>query len=264
MKILITGVALFGALSVSADLTSVSVKDFTGSYEKPVGRATASELVIPSPQKSKIEITLEGVEEGYLLKYGEEEFLFKNPPSMIEDIYTGNWKDINFVTKNNSVNASIKNFSSIIEYSETNLRDFTASCRENRTFENYGYQLMDACLSNASYTLGFFETESTRKILNIFEGLPGVRASKIGVKEGKISVNSNSFKINAKVDIGMSAKVKIEGKSKFEEDKKRVSIRIDKAKASFLNIKKQIFNELRKSQSDTLKVEEPYIYLLVK
>jgi hypothetical protein len=264
MKKLIGVATLLCALATNADLTTVKITDFTGSYKKPDGRATATQLVIPTSEKSKIEITVEGIENGYLLKYGENEFEFKNPPKMINNIHSGNWKGVNFVTQGNTLNAKIDSLYSIVEDSDTNLSGFSAKCNEAREFESYGHQLLDACLTNSTFTINYLKTESSRKVLNILEDIPGARASTTIVKNGSININSNSFKINAKIDIGMSAKVKIEGTSEFQVDKNRVAIRIDKAKASFMNIRNKIFTELKKSENETLKVQKPYIYLLLK
>jgi hypothetical protein len=263
MKKIIIALAFQGLVSTYADFTTVKVKNFTGSYTQPDGRATASELIIPSSNKGQIEITVQGDENGYHLTYGENEYYFENPPAIINDIYKGTWKDVNYVTQGSKLNASIESFSSAVQYSDTILRSFKASCNENRSFENYGHQLIDGCLTNANLGIGYFKTTSTRKILNIFEDLPGVRASTTVVQDGSINISNGKFKMTAKVDIGMSAKVKIEGTTKFDVSKNRVAIRIDKAKASFINIKNKIFEELKKSESDTLKVQKPYIYILM-
>lgn len=263
MKKIILGMVFLGAISTYADFTTVKIKNFTGSYKQPDGRATASELIIPSSNKGKIEITVQGDDNGYHLTYGENEFYFENPPAIINDIYTGAWKNVNYVTQGSKLNASIESFSSAVQYSDTNLRSFSATCSEKRIFENYGHQVIDACLTNANLTMAYFKTTSTRKILNIFADLPGIKASTTVVQNASIKILNNKFKMQAKVDLGMSAKVKIEGISEFQDQHNRVAIRIDKAKASFLNIKNKIFEELKKSQSDTFKVEKPYIYILM-
>ena len=263
MKKVIIAMAFLGTVGAYADFTSVRVKNFTGSYDQPEGRATATELIIPSENKELIEITVQGDESGYHLTFGDSEYHFENPSSMINDIYTGKWKEVNFVTQGRKLNASIESFSSTVQYSDTVLNSFAAACNEKRSFENYGHQIMDACLSNANFSIGYFKTNSTRKILNIFEDLPGVRASTTIIQNGKINISNGKFKMEAKIDVGMSAKVKIEGTTEFQDTKNRVAIRIDKAKASFINIKNKIFEELEKSQSDTLKVERPYIYILM-
>ncbi|WP_127717919.1 hypothetical protein [Halobacteriovorax sp. HLS] len=264
MKKTLLGLMLLSAPLALADFTTVRITDFTGSYDKPDGRATASELIIPTQNKSKIEVTLQGDEKGYLLSFNNREYYFENPPAIINDIYTGNWKDLNYVTSGRRLSASIGTFNSVVEYSDTALRGLNVNCSKARMFENYGHQVLDACLTNSKVNLTYFKTSSSRKILNILEELPGVRASTTVVKNGTITISNKSFNMVAEVDIGMNAKVKIEGKTEFEDDKKRVSIRIDKAKASFLNIKNKIFDELKKSESDTFRVQKPYLYIMLK
>lgn len=264
MKKTLIGLMLIGAPFTFADFTTVRITDFTGSYDKPDGRATASELVIPSKNKSKIEITLRGDDKGYLLSFEDREYYFENPPAIINDIYTGNWKDLNYVTSGRKLSASVGTFTSVVEYSDTSLRGLSVNCSEARVFENYGHQILDGCLTNSQMNLSYFKSSSSRKLLNILEDLPGIRASNTVVKNGSIKISNKSFNMIAEVDIGMSAKVKIEGKTEFQDDQKRVVIRIDKAKASFINIKNKIFDELKKSESDTFKVQNPYLYILLK
>ncbi|GEM_PF-5704805 len=268
MKNLILSAIIIATTNSYADFKSVEVSDFTGNYRKPDGSATASKLLIPESITSKINIELKGVEDGYLLEYGDEEFHFKNPPSFINDIDSASWSKINYSTRTDQMNTSVDFMSSNIAGSEMNIQKFSAKCYENRNFSNmYGMQILDACLTNSTFTVSYFRSSQLSSAYNILLDLPGIEnvvATDISIKNAKLTTSKNSFKFSGKVDLGMSANIKIEGKSQLDAENDKVIIKIDKAKASFINIKGRLFDELKKSESKTFKVSEPYLYFYLK
>lgn len=70
-------------------------------------------------------------------------------------------------------------------------------------------------------------------------------------------VRNKSFDLKVKADLDVSATVKAEGS--FDYNPQRIRIRIDKVKASFLNITNKVFNELEKIQSQNVVVSRPYV-----
>ncbi|WP_372655807.1 hypothetical protein [Halobacteriovorax sp.] len=268
MKNLILSAMVIATTSSYADFKSIEVSDFTGNYRKPDGSATAAKLTIPESITSRINIELKGVEDGYLLEFGNEEFHFKNPPSFINDIDSASWSKINYTTKSTQMNGSIDFMSSNVADSEMNIQKLSAKCYENRAFpEMYGLQLLDACLTNSKFSVSYFRSNQLSSAYNILLELPGIEnvvASDISIKNATLSTSKNSFKFAGKVDLGISANIKIEGKSQLDKENNKVILKIDKAKASFLNIKGRLFDELKKSESKTFKVNEPYIYIYLK
>ena len=268
MRNLIISTMLFAATSSFADFKNVEVSNFTGSYQKPDGTATASRLVVPESITSTINISLKGVEDGYLLEYGDSEFHLKNPPAFIDDIETANWSNINFKTEAKTMSTSLTNFNSEVKGSRMALKGLSGNCSLNRDHtDNYGLQILDACLTNSRFSISSLISNEISKAYDLLIDVPGmigVNATAVTIKNAKFSSKRNSFTFKGKVNLGISANITIEGKSNYEIDKNRVSVRIDKAKASFINIKKKLFEELEKSETDTLRVESPYIYIYLK
>lgn len=268
MKNLILSVMVIATTSSFADFKNVEVLNFTGNYKKPDGSATASRLTIPESITSKINIELKGVDDGYLLEYGDSEFHFKNPPSFINDIETASWKDINYTTNSSKMTASLNTFNSEVAGSRMNLKKFSGHCSLNRDHSGqYGLQLLDACLTNSNFSISYLLSSKLSQVYNVLIDIPGIEgmtASEVTLENAVLSVKRNSFNFKGRVNMGMSANIKIEGKTNFETDKSRVSIKIDKAKASFINIKNKLFQELEKSETEVLKVENPYIYIYLK
>ncbi|OUR98741.1 hypothetical protein A9Q84_04830 [Halobacteriovorax marinus] len=267
MKRIITLMTLICMAPTMADFKTVKVSGFTGSYDKPDGSATATELVIPSAKNTQIEIKLTGIENGYLLTYGDQEFTFENPPAFINDLQDGTWSNVNYSTIGKNLSSSINSLYTNLDDSSMSLNNFSLQCSESRFFENYGIQIIDGCLKNGKIQLKYLKSTTSRKILNILDEVPeflGVYANDTIVKDAKLTINNHKFSFVGKIQMGMSAKVKISGHSEYQKENNRIAIRIDKAKASFINIKNKIFEELKKSESDTMKVKKPYIYLLLK
>lgn len=264
-KLIISALALC-AVSTSADFNKINISSFTGNYKKPDGSATATELNIPKNMSSEINIELKGVENGYLLQYGENEYHFENPPAFIDNIESANWRNINYSTISTTMKTSVESFKSDIAGSYTDLRGFSGSCKFNRDHnDQYGLQILDACLTNSSFKISYLQSVKLALMQEIFievPGLQGVLSNQTILKNASISISSNSFSFSGKVDMGMSANVKISGTSELESD--RVKIKIDKAKASFFNIKNKLFDELEKSETEKFRVQNPYIYIYLK
>ncbi len=268
MRNLIVGTAIFAMTSAYADFSNVEISNFTGSYKKPDGTATASKLVVPESITSTINIELKGVEDGYILQYGDKEFHFKNPPSFVNDVEEAKWNGINYKTNLNKMSASLNTFDSEITGSKMNIKKFVGNCTLNREHSgNYGLQLLDACLTNSSFNVSSLLSSKLSEVYNLFVDVPGfegINASEVTVNNATLAVKKNAFTFKGKVNMGISANVTIAGKSLYEVDKKRVSIKVDTAKASFINIKNKLFQELEKSETETLKVDNPYIYIYLK
>ena len=166
------------------------------------------------------------------------------------------------------MSASLSNFSSEVTGSRLSLNGLSGNCSLNREHsDNYGLQLLDACLTNGSFSVSSLISNELSKVYNLLIDIPGLigtNATAITMKNANFSVKKNSFTFKGKVNLGISANITIEGKSNYEIDENRVTIRIDKAKASFINIKKKLFEELEKSETETLRVESPYIYIYLK
>ena len=86
MKKLILIMMIIVTSSTYAEFENIEISNFSGNYRKPDGSATATQLIIPESIASRIDIDLKGVEDGYILQFGDKEFHFKNPPSFLNDI----------------------------------------------------------------------------------------------------------------------------------------------------------------------------------
>ncbi|WP_417336245.1 hypothetical protein [Halobacteriovorax marinus] len=268
MNKVLTGAMILASTSIHADFLHIEVSNFTGSYKKPDGSATASKLTIPNALTSKINIELRGVEDGYILQYLDKEYHFKNPPSFINDIETGSWNNINYSTISKSLNTGLTSFHSEFAGESLQIKKFQGKCNFNRAHnESYGLQVLDACLTNSSFSISYLLSSKVNKLYDILLDLPGfegINASEVSLSNANLNIKKNSFSFKGKVNMGISANVTIAGKSEYDIKENRVVIKVDKAKASFINIKNKLFQELEKSETETLKVDNPYIYILLK
>jgi hypothetical protein len=77
------------------------------------------------------------------------------------------------------------------------------------------------------------------------------------------SVNGR-FDLSADVRAQVSGRVRGNGTSSYDPASGVLTIRINEVRFSILNVTGQVFDELKKQESDKLKVRRPFVYLSLK
>jgi len=51
---------------------------------------------------------------------------------------------------------------------------------------------------------------------------------------------------------------------KYEAAAKKITVKVSEVKFSYLDVTSQVFDELKKQESESVKVSKPYIYITIK
>ena len=120
--------------------------------------------------------------------------------------------------------------------------------------------MLKRCFENATFMLSNFWSNS--KDLTFINRIGNnEKQQSLTMESVNFKVLNNSFSGSLKIKASVNAKIKLNGGVSYDETTNVVAIRIDKAKAGFFNVKGKLFKEIKKKESEFLKVSSPYIYL---
>jgi len=174
----------------------------------------------------------------------------------------------NFQNDDNHIQLHFNQVRAKAEDSSTSLSNGFIDCKRERTYDDITDDLLSACLKKSSIKVENLRLYSGKSefvsILPTEYGDVDILGSSIKIDYIDIAINGHNFKGKLKGDVSKGVKVKFEGQTHYFIDKKQIRVKLTKAKAGFINVKKTLFKELKKAQSDTLKVREPYIYIQLK
>jgi len=240
MKFLVILVLSF---SVLAKLPEADIKGFDGSYADPTGQAQSTKFLYEDISfEENANFVVEKQAASFFLQTPNEEIQIENIPSFVNDLEKLSWADINLSSNNTSFNLSVGSLSGENNERSLSLKEFSINCKSQNRYEDLMSDLLDSCLNES----GNLDLNSI--VLN------SVNKKETKVENLNIDIRTNSMDFKVKAS---GFNVKGDGKVYFEEDKVRV--RIDKAKAGFLNVKGILFKELEKMESQSVKVNKPWI-----
>lgn len=121
---------------------------------------------------------------------------------------------------------------------------------------------LDNCLKKGSLKVSEMSMGTAALVTQVLSFV-NVNAASTTVANLNLNFSGNDFTLEAKAKLSISVNIKGEGRVEYlpAGSDYNLKIRIDKLKASFLNIKDDLFKELEKSEDEKLKVESPYIYV---
>ena len=141
-----------------------------------------------------------------------------------------------------------------------NIRNAFIECLRSDQYEDIKDDLLSACLSNSKISLGeaYFMSEDS-EFYSLYDEYE-IMGDTFDLQDLDVNVRNGKLKAEFRSSLSKGIKVKIEAETSYDTQNKRVVINLRKAKASFLNIKNTIFNELEKMDTEGLEVQRPYIY----
>tara|TARA_R110000868_G_scaffold86182_3_gene241722 strand:+ start:6130 stop:6921 length:792 start_codon:yes stop_codon:yes gene_type:complete len=263
MRLCAALILLFSFHTQAAD--QFNITGFSGEYNAPNGSGSADTFSIPAQSKRRIDITLEAMGEGYILSTPDETWEWAEPAAWVKDLKTATWSGVDLVVTDQSQRTAIGSLVGLHEDKRINVEGLSAQC-------SGASDLIQSCLNgSASIRLSKLNYQSALRsdqfqaILDaLTRALDITGRGDTEVKSLKLDISNNKFKGEVSVSIGISATVKFEGLVSYDANEKKTSIRLDKAKASFLDVRGKIFDELEEAQSETFIVQRPWIYILAE
>lgn len=267
MKILLLSVLL--SSTAFAQVSKVDIKNFNFNYSAPLGEGTADsfsyEKSVNEAQKVKVEkvngefkIVLEGVE--------NQELSFKDAPSLINDAETISLRAFNLSFADRF---GITISSGVFKSSDksVDLNNFNLACDRTAAFPEVMDQLIAGCIQKMNFKAGGFSSSGEGFDQAFMKGLDAshdeVKAA-LGVKNVDFKVTGGKFEMAAEIKAQISGKVKGSGTVKYEQAAKKLTVKVSEIKFGILDVTSQVFDELKKQESDSIKVSKPYVYITIK
>lgn len=251
-------------LATEATLPEGRIETLNADYVSPKGTGNAEFINIKDFgvfEKPALEV------ENYngLLVFSVEDQTFELDLSLlgVTDAETINLRGLNFLNKDKTINLNLSNAHAKDIDLDTSLSRAAIDCTREDHHQDITDDLLSACLKNSRISAKDFRFRSGE---SLFESLVEEKmlSDQMTLDDLSVSISNHKLKANFKSNLSKGVKVKIEGSTSYNLDERKIVIKIDKAKASFLNIKNKIFDELGKMQNEKIEVNKPFIHIYLE
>lgn len=251
-------------------VSQVNIKNFNFNYQAPQGDGTAESFSyqqkVVDAQKVHVEkigedfkILLEGVE--------NQELTFKDAPDLMK-----NAQEIKLSAFNLSFadTVSLTMTSAIFNSPEKNidLSNMNLACDRISTFPEVMDQVISGCIQKMTLKTSGLTTDGEagfdQALMKAIDESHDEILGGVSIKNLNLKVTSGKFELSAEVKAQISGTAKGTGTIKYEAVAKKLTVKISEIKFGFLDVTSQVFDELKKQESSTLKVSKPYIYITLK
>jgi hypothetical protein len=154
--------------------------------------------------------------------------------------------------------------------SDLMMKGFSLDCNRDLRQVDVMDQILSGCVSKMTLRSIDFSSESKKAEKHALALLSDAVQKAVSVrgetrvKNVKLNVESGGYDLAADVMADISGKVTSGGNLSYDPSKGLLTVKISNVKFSILNITGRVFDELKKQESDRLKVKAPYVYLTVK
>lgn len=267
----------FMNLAMAQELT-VEVKDFDFEYNDPMGEGTASSFSLNSSTiQGGAKVYVEKMDDEFNIKVSsseERELSVKNAPDFFLKAEKMKVGGFNFSLYDRAV-LSLSQGSFLSRDGELNLQNLSLNFNRDRSQKELIDQMINGCIVQMSLKASKFNSsqmnEGNLASLLMLSFLSSVKEenfveakSGFEVKALDIKTKSGRFELTAEIKAQISGKVKSNGHLSYEPLNKRLTIKINEVKFGILNITSKVFDELKKKESDKLKVGRPFVYYSLK
>lgn len=266
MKKLLCVLVVFADLALAAPVvTNVTVKDFNFTYTNPNGTGTAASFERSQLIDQKITVQVQKVATDFVLNVSgaeNQEFVLENAPSFMTEADTmkvsGFNLDFSQQLKMSLASANFKSYSDSLS-----LSGVTLDCARNTVQGEIMDQIISGCFKNMSFKSTQFSSQNYAEALMSALVDKAVQGS-IGVSALDFKITNGNYSLNANVKAEVSGKVRSSGNMSYDQNTGLITLKISEVKFSILNVTGKVFDELKKMESDNLKVNRPYVYIKVK
>lgn len=253
-----------------AQISEVTIKNFNFLYSAPTGEGVADLFFYQKnnfdPQKVSVEkigeefkIHLEGVE--------NQEIILSNPPGFLK-----NAQDMKLTSFNlNLKERAVVSMGSGVFHSpdeDINLKNFTLSCDRIISHPELMDQIVAGCVQKMFMKAGGFASEGgegvtqafIKAIDRSFEPMTGG----FGLKNVELKIFGGKFDLTGDIKAQISGTAEANGSMKYDVVAKKLTVKVSEIKFGYFDVTSKVFDELKKQESQNLKVKEPYLYLMIK
>lgn len=243
------------------------IENLNANYRSPAGTGKVAYLNIEDFGEYK-NANLEVENYNGLLQFMIEDKQFELDLSMlgISDAEEINFSTLNFQNSDSSIGLNVASGMAKDQEKDFNLSFSSASitCQKAQTYEDIKTELLANCLNNANISLGKLDFQKQELTLQSFVQDNLEIQGGFDLSNFKVNIASGKYKAETKSSVSSGMTIKLEGLTNYNIDEKIIEIKIDKAKAGIFSIKSKIFDELRKIESESITVNEPFIYITLE
>ncbi|HXH75884.1 MAG TPA: hypothetical protein VNJ08_13015 [Bacteriovoracaceae bacterium] len=269
MKRIFVALICLSPFAISA-APMVEIKDFNFNYSDPSGKGVAAEFSYGGLKNTgSVTIEVEKILEDFKLKvYGSvaAEYELKKAPDLLTKAQAIDLKAFNLKFKER-LNISLAEASFVSPDEELKLTNFNLDCSRDELMTELKDQVINGCISQMSLKSARFSSQSFHEsdlISALSSSLTNAVGSGVGIAGLDLKVNAGKYELSAVVKAQISGKAKSHGQVSYDASKKLLTIKITEVKFSVLNVTSKVFDELKKNESEKMKVKQPYVYLTLE
>lgn len=266
MKTIIFALAVLSPAAF-AQVNNVTIRDFNFRYTNPHGEGAAT-FFSRSLVGEEVKVSVDKVDKDFhLVASGSEnqEFTFKDAPSFMVDAETMDVAgfNLNFTDK---LTLSLANGNFNSKDDSLKLSGLNLDCNRAAASKEVMDQLINGCIQRMALKSSKFSSQSLDAgLLNTMEeAMKTVVKGDLGINSLDLKTTNGKYDLSAEVKSQISGKVKSNGDMSYDETAGKLTLKIKEVKFGILNITGKVFDELKKNESEKLKVKEPYVYYSVK
>jgi len=265
MKVYFLGMGLLFSASISA--AQLEIKNFSFNYQDPQGQGVAEnfdyrlkKMLAPS------EIAVEKVDNKFIFKSSgtiNQEFVLSNAPDIMLDAHNMLVKKLNLYV-NSKLDFSLDSASFNSSDDHLQLSRMTLICSRDMKETKVEDQVLQGCISQLKLATSNLSSKSlviNQMISSLIESSPIPKRPDVNIENLDLRIASGRYELSAMVKAQISGRLKSHGNVSYESSKKLMAIKISEVKFTFLDITDEVFDELKKNESERMKVKKPFIYL---
>lgn len=269
MKNLFIGLILLNTCVVYADSLNVNVKNFNFTYSNPHGEGTAASFSRSQFIDDELKVSVDKLDKDFkLIVTGAEtqEFELKDAPSFMTEADTMSVSNFNLnLADKLNLTLGAGRFNS--PENSLKLDGLNLDCSRDSAQAEVMDQLISGCIQKMTLKSSKFQSQEAEESLaavlseTISKAISG---SDVTVNSVDLKTNAGKYDLSADVKAQVSGKVRSNGNMSYDPASGKLTLKISEVKFSILNITGKVFDELKKNESDKLKVKEPYVYYTIK
>lgn len=260
-------VAAFSIGTANAEVLNVNVKNFNFTYKNPHGEGVAASFS-RSKINEEVRVSVDKIDKDFRLQVNgaeTQDFTFKDAPAFMTEADTMTVSGFNLdLSQRLTMSLASGRFNSPED--SLKLDGVTLDCNRDAKHTEAMDQLISGCVQKMTLKSSKFQQQDVQKV---FQGILMETFSKaidadLGVNSLDLKTNAGKYDLSAEVKAQISGKVKSNGQMSYDAASGKLSVKISEVKFGFLNITGKVFDELKKNESASMQVKEPYVHLTVK
>jgi hypothetical protein len=258
MRISITVLVSLLSFNLLAEFPLIETVGLNLTLRQFKGTMSAQSLIYPDEAlnyRSPVEFFIHKEETSFRFFNDVDEYLIENVNFKADSASIGN---LNVKVIPSKIVADFTQALMSYQGKNNRIQNLSIQCRHQRNLQSVEEEFIDSCSTHALLSASKVDL-GEMQISLLGKEKAGVRLEKLS-----LSVFNHRFNLTVKANLDIKAKVKASGESHYNQETKVLRIRLDKVKASFLNITKRIFEQLEQNQSPKMRVVRPYIYFHLK